>query len=292
MPESINPLRYPGAKRSLTNYIDELIQANNLQGCRFYEPYAGSAAVGLELIQRDVIGTLVLCEKDILISALWSCVFNQTDELCNLIQNTPISIETWHKLEPYRQVTDINEYPLIELGFAGLFFNRTNFSGIIKANPIGGIKQTSKYKIDCRFNKEKIIEIIQRLGQYRNQVEVYHGDALEFMKSQQNHFLRENCFAYFDPPYYEKGSKIYRFYYRNQDHIDLCKYVSHVQHLDWIISYDDAPFICSLYGDTGAQYRPFFLDYCCASKVRTQGQELLISNLPLPPFPVANAAAL
>ena len=109
MPESINPLRYPGAKRSLTNYIDELIQANNLQGCRFYEPYAGSAAVGLELIQRDVIGTLVLCEKDILISALWSCVFNQTDELCNLIQNTPISIETWHKLEPYRQVTDINE---------------------------------------------------------------------------------------------------------------------------------------------------------------------------------------
>ena len=104
--------------------------------------------------------------------------------------------------------------------------------------------------------------------------------------------MRENCFAYFDPPYYVKGSKIYRHYYTNQDHIALSQYVRGVHHLDWIISYDDAPFICGLYGDTGARYQPFFLDYTCASHVRTQGQELLISNLPLPPFPVANAAQM
>lgn len=33
-------------------------------------------------------------------------------------------------------------------------------------------------------------------------------------------------------------------------------------------------------------------DNTCASRVRTQGQELLISNLPLPPFPVENAAQM
>ena len=292
MPETINPLRYPGAKRSLSNYIDDLIQSNNLQGCRFYEPYAGSAAVGLELLQRGIIDTLVLCEKDILIYALWSCVFNQTDELCACIRETPITIETWLEMEPYRQAATIDQYPLLELGFAGLFFNRTNFSGILKANPIGGINQTSQYTIDCRFNREKLINIIQQLGAYRNHVEVYCEDALEFMRHQQNHFLQENCFAYFDPPYYEKGSKIYRHYYKNQDHIALCEYVSQVHYLDWIISYDDAPFICALYGKTDAQYRPFFLDYSCASQVRARGQELLISNLPLPPFPVANIEAL
>lgn len=292
MSESINPLRYPGAKRSLANYIDNLIQANNLQGCRFYEPYAGSAAVGLELLQRRIIDTLVLCEKDVLIYAMWSCVFNQTNALCARIRNTPITIETWVEMEPYREATGVEEYPLLDLGFAGLFFNRTNFSGILKANPIGGINQSSQYTIDCRFNKEKIISIIQRLGAYRDHVEVHLGDALEFMHQQQHHFLQAHCFAYFDPPYYDKGSKIYRHYYRNQDHINLCNYVSQVHYLDWIISYDDAPFICALYGETGAQYRPFFLDYSCASKVRTQGQELLISNLPLPPFPVANVEAL
>lgn len=292
MPESINPLRYPGAKRSLTNYVDNLIQANNLRGCRFYEPYAGSAAVGLELLQRGVIGTLVLCEKDVLISAMWSCIFGKTDELCNLIRRTPISIETWCELEHYRRVKDINEYSLIELGFAGLFFNRTNFSGIIKANPIGGMRQDSKYKIDCRFNKNKIIELIEKIGKYRGRVKIFCEDALEFMRKQQSDFLREPCFAYFDPPYYQKGAKLYRHYYENSDHISLCNYVRNVRHLDWLISYDDAPFICALYGDTGAQYRPFYLDYSCASRVRTRGQELLISNLPLPPFPVANAAEL
>lgn len=293
MPESINPLRYPGAKRSLVNYVDALIQANNLQGCRFYEPYAGSAVVGLELLRRGIIDHLVLCEKDIMIYALWSCIFDQTDDLCDCIRNTPITIETWLAMEPYRQVTTEEEYSLLELGFAGLFFNRTNFSGILKANPIGGLNQTSRYAIDCRFNKDKIIDIIQDLGRYRNRVEVHCGDALAFMRQQQNHFRQTHCFAYFDPPYYEKGSKIYRHYYRNQDHINLRDYVSQVHQLDWLISYDDAPFICALYGETGAQYCPFFLDYSCAAgKVRTHGEELLISNLRLPPFPMANAVAL
>ena len=97
MPETTNPLRYPGAKRSLVGYIDALLEANNLLGCTFYEPYAGSAAVGLELLQRNRIGHLVLCEKDILLYAFWHCVFHNTETLCNLIEATPITIDTWHQ---------------------------------------------------------------------------------------------------------------------------------------------------------------------------------------------------
>ena len=153
------------------------------------------------------------------------------------------------------------------------------------------MNQTSEYSISCRFNKEKIVETIQRLAEYRNSIEVHFDDAIGFMRTQHARFMRENCFAYFDPPYYEKGSQIYRHYYTNSDHIALSRYVREVHHLDWIISYDDAPFICNLYSGIGAQYQPFFLDYSCASRVRTRGQELLISNLPLPPFLVANVAS-
>jgi hypothetical protein len=37
-----------------------------------------------------------------------------------------------------------------------LFLNRTTFSGILhgRAGPMGGRKQQSDYKIDCRFNKD------------------------------------------------------------------------------------------------------------------------------------------
>jgi Site-specific DNA methylase len=292
MSKTINPLRYPGAKRTLVNYIDDLLQVNNLQGSCFIEPYAGSAAVGLELLQRRSINSLVLCEKDILIYAFWESVFKLTDELCERILDTPITIETWHQLNHFRKITDVNQAPILDLGFAGLFFNRTNFSGILKANPIGGVHQKSEYNIDCRFNKKRIIEVIRQLAEYRDKVEVYCDDAIAFLQKQNLRFLQKNCFVYFDPPYFEKGAKIYRHFYKNQDHIKLSKYVSQAHHFDWIISYDDAPFICGLYSSTGAQYTPFFLDYSCASKVRSQGQELLISNLPLPPFPIANAANL
>jgi len=288
MPTMNNPLRYPGAKRSLVNYIDALLEANDLHGCTFFEPYAGSAAVGLELLQRDKIAQLVLCEKDILLYSFWECVFRNTDALCNKIDTVDISITTWRELQPYRQMTTVHDAELLDFAFAGLFFNRTNFSGILKANPIGGMNQSSQYGIDCRFNKTKLIEIIQKLSTYHDRVEVYCNDALMFMRLQERRFIRENCFAYFDPPYYEKGPKIYRHFYTNQDHVQLAQYVRRVHHLDWIISYDDAPFICNLYSDTGAQYQPMFLDYTCASKIRTQGQELLISNLPLPPFQMAN----
>ncbi len=96
MTEMINPLRYPGAKRFLANYVDDLICANNLRGCVFFEPYAGSAAVGLELLRRDRIDQLVLCEKDLLLYAFWECVFRETDDLCEKIARTPITIGTWH----------------------------------------------------------------------------------------------------------------------------------------------------------------------------------------------------
>lgn len=292
MPKTINPLRYPGAKRSLVNYIDALLEANHLYGCTFFEPYAGSAVVGLELLQRGHIKHLLLCEKDILLYAFWECVFNDTENLIEKIDKTIISVETWQRESLYREMTSLAQAELLELGFAGLFFNRTNFSGILNANPIGGIQQSSQYGIDCRFNKQQIIKIIRTLSAYRENVNVYFDDALHFMASQSIRFLRENCFAYFDPPYYEKGSKIYRHYYTKQGHIDLAKYVRSVHYLDWIISYDDAPFICGLYSDSGATYQPFFMDYTCSSKIHTQGQELLISNLPLPPFPMTNVAGL
>lgn len=292
MPETINPLRYPGAKRSLVGYIDALLDANNLLGCTFFEPYAGSAVVGLELLQMGHISQLVLCEKDILLYAFWESVFRETDALCKKIEVAEITVATWQKLLPYRNMQNLGQANLVDLAFAGLFFNRTNFSGILNANPIGGIHQSSRYDIACRFNKKKIISIIQQLSLYKESVEVHFDDAIRFMRTQYPRFMRETCFAYLDPPYFEKGAKIYRHYYTTQDHIALSRFVRDVHNLDWIISYDDAPFICGLYGDTGAQYQPFFLDYTCASGVRTKGQELLISNLPLPPFPMPQVAHL
>ncbi|WP_188066200.1 DNA adenine methylase [Brevibacillus brevis] len=283
MPTTINPLRYPGAKRQLVPYISKLLTNNNLAGSTFIEPYAGSAVVGLELLQKGLIKKLVLVEKDVLIYCFWKCVFYHTEDLCKKIEDTLINVDTWIAMKPLRDIINPNDWDILELGFAGLFFNRTNFSGILRANPIGGIKQASKYKIDCRFNKPILISLIKRLSHLRDKVEINWDDAISFMNKAKKDFIREQCFVYFDPPYFGKGEKLYRHFYLSSDHRVLANFVRQNKHFDWLISYDDDPYICGLYSGIGAKYCPFYLDYTVSSGKRSKGKELLISNLPLPP---------
>ena len=47
----------------------------------------------------------------------------------------------------------IQQTDSLELGFATFFLNRTNFSGVLDAGPIGGYEQTGRYLINARYNK-------------------------------------------------------------------------------------------------------------------------------------------
>lgn len=156
----MNPLRYPGAKSKLFKYIKTLIAKNELNGCTFYEPFAGSATLSWQLLDEGLISQAVINEKDPLLYHFWKSVFFHTDELVNMIKKTDINIDTWDECVRYKEDAYLSDKETYQIGFAGLFLNRTNFSGILKAGPIGGKAQTSKYKLDCRFNKERIIQSI------------------------------------------------------------------------------------------------------------------------------------
>ena len=151
----MNPLRYPGAKSKLFECIKTLIAKNELNGCTFYEPFAGSATLSWQLLDEGLISQAVINEKDPLLYHFWKSVFFHTDELVNLIKKTDINIDTWNECARYKEDAYLSDKETYQIGFAGLFLNRTNFSGILKAGPIGGKAQTSKYKLDCRFNKEQ-----------------------------------------------------------------------------------------------------------------------------------------
>jgi DNA adenine methylase len=103
------------------------------------------------------------------------------------------------------------------LALAGLFLNRTNFSGILHSGPVGGRSQNSKYKIDCRVNKKEIISRILRIALLGGSVSVVIDDALNFLHV--SHALNNcNCFFYIDLPYFKQGHQLYRFYYKTVDH--------------------------------------------------------------------------
>lgn len=275
-----SPLRYPGGKALLTAYVSGVIEENLLSGCTLYEPYAGGASVSLELLRLGFVANAVLVERDPLVYAFWWCVFNETDYLCDAVETCPVTIETWHALKLTKIVADphVCEFTLLQLGVAGLFFNRTNFSGILGAGPIGGVSQESKYKINCRFNKQKLIRQIKAVAKFSDRVDVQFGDAIKFMRDNAEQISTGFSFVYIDPPYYLQGKKLYRHSYTDNDHMALADFIRR-QAYPWLLSYDDHPRIRELYADSPMQ--PIYLDYKVKSN-RT-AQELVISNLVIPP---------
>lgn len=278
--DPISPLRYPGGKALLSAYVSGVLEENFLCGCTFYEPYAGGASVSLDLLRLGFIDRAVLVERDPLIYAFWWCVFNRADELCAAVEACPVTLQTWHDLQPTRGIDDPSKssFSLLQLGLAGLFFNRTNFSGIIGAGPIGGQQQASAYKIDCRFNKAALVRQIHAAASLGSRMTVRYGDAIAFLKKNTGKISSGFSFVYVDPPYYAQGRKLYRHHYRDADHAALAAFMT-AQGYPWLVSYDDHPRIQELYASK--QMQPIYLDY----KVRSSrtARELVISNLVIPP---------
>lgn len=275
-----SPLRYPGGKSLLSTYISGVLEENLLAGCTFYEPYAGGASVSLDLLRMGFVDKAVLIERDPLVYAFWHSVFNATDALCAAIEACPVTLETWQNLQSTKTVQDPRQasFTILQLGLAGLFFNRTNFSGIIGAGPIGGQAQTSAYKIDCRFNKTALIRQIRAASVLAPRVAVHFGDALSFLRKNAASISAGFSFVYIDPPYYLQGKKLYRHHYTDGDHVNLAAFITS-QGYPWLVSYDDHPRIRELYASK--QMQPIYLDYKVKSS-RT-AQELVISNLVIPP---------
>ena len=265
-----SPLRYPGGKGQVYSFVKELLIKNDILGCTYIEPYAGGAGVAMRLLFEEKVSRVIINDYDKSIYAVWYSILNYTDEFIELIRNIDISVETWYaqkEIQNYKSDLD-----LLTLGFSSFFLNRTNRSGILKAGMIGGKKQNGKYKIDCRFNKDKLIELIEKIASYRERIELYNMDALEFIKIVKS---RHNQFYFIDPPYYKKGKELYTNFYTHQDHVDLSKYLKqNMRSKKILLTYDNCREIRELYKNYTQNIR--LLNYYVQSK--RVGEEVFITQ--------------
>lgn len=242
--KAISPLRYPGGKRKLTNYIKLVLTENGLVGCTFVEPFAGGASVGLTLLMHNYVDSVHLNDLNPNIFYFWKAVFEDTDELCKRIAETKISIEEWHKQKGiYNNPADCCS---LDLAFSTFFLNRTCRSGVLSGGVIGGLSQTGAWKIDARFNKFDLIKRIQKLGRLRSKVYLYNKDAVKFIYEDIPR-LPKTTLLYLDPPYIKTGGCLYDYSYNQEDHKRLPKALESFAVHHWIVSYDDLPEINSLY---------------------------------------------
>src|SRR5687768_6217765 len=100
----LSPLRYPGGKRRLVNFMKTIIQENGLVGGHYVEPYAGGASIGLALLIDDYVNHIHINDVDRAIYAFWYSVLHKTEELCELIQKRPVSMEEWYQQRKIQEI--------------------------------------------------------------------------------------------------------------------------------------------------------------------------------------------
>lgn len=275
--EFFSPLRYPGGKAKVSDFVQCLIKENALLDGTYVEPYVGGGSVALSLLFNEYVRDIYINDKDLSIYAFWHSVLHESDALCKLIKETPINVDTWFKLKKYQ--SDKGNIDLLNLGFSTFFLNRTNRSGILKAGVIGGYDQTGNYKIDARFNKDDLIKRIQRITDYADRIHLTNEDAVILIQRLKGELPNKTLF-YLDPPYYVKGKGLYMNYYNDQDHQDIANAIKEIRNHNWILSYDNVSFILDLYSNYRKQ--TFELNYSASNSGK--GEEIMIfcNNIIIP----------
>jgi DNA adenine methylase len=262
-----SPLRYPGGKGKVANFVKLLFLENNLLGAEYVEPYAGGASVALSLLFEDFASHIHINDINRGVHAFWSAVLNDTDALCARITDTPTTIDVWQQ---QRTVQQSGEPDPLDLAFSTFFLNRTNRSGIISGGVIGGQDQTGAWKIDARYNVPELIRRVQKVARFGSRITLTRLDALAL--------LDEWCDAeapkaliYLDPPYYVKGGSLYDNFYRHDDHVAIAAKVQCLAQ-PWVVSYDAAPEVLDLYEPFSKPWR-YALQY--SAHGRHAGSEVM-----------------
>lgn len=180
---------------------------------------------------------VIIGDIDPAIAAFWRGVFFRNEEFIDKVRTCAVTIDTWHDNWETLNADSVKDD--ISLGFAAFFLNRTNYSGILRARPIGGLDQVGDWKLDCRFNKDDLIRRITNLGIYRDRVEVFEGSACDLLDIVPKADT-DKRFVYADPPYLMKSADLY---------LDDTAFMTHVQLADklrsgfryWMVSYDQDP---------------------------------------------------
>lgn len=272
MGKTLSPLRYPGGKSQLSKKVQQLVESNDWRSRLYVEPFAGGFGVGLYLLKNDIVDNAVLNDYDRHVYHFWLSALYHTNDLIALVQNTPINLEEREKQKA--RYLDLDS-TVLQDGFATLYLNRVNYSGVLFAGPIGGKNQNSEYSLGCRFNKNSIIQRISDVGSLRDRIRLYNLDANDLI-------IRElakekvNCFFNIDPPYVKKGKSLYSVFFSEQDHRRFNYTVRHyLENAPWIITYDDCELIRQIYA--GFHIREYELFHSAHDRVR--GSELVITNL-------------
>lgn len=276
-----SPLRYPGSKRKLSNYLGRVLSHNRLKTGVLVEPFVGGGNIFINFLYQNKKGRAIIADKDGLIYSFWKVLFSEPEYLISFVRRTRVNLKTF---DYYRYISSHSaKFSKKKLAEACLFLNRTSYSGILNdsAGPIGGREQKSAFKIDCRFGKENLIKKIKTISAFKDRVKVlpYSWErTLRFIDKNEKG-KKSNLLYYFDPPFFKKADRLYRHHFSETSHKKLRDRLVKLKR-PWILSYDRAQEIRNLYSSFSRIH--VSMPYSINSPAKRLEKELIITPLKLP----------
>lgn len=263
-----SPLRYPGGKSSMAGLLGEIRRLNGLGDRAIAEPFAGGAGASLTLLYLEETHEIYINDVDPAIHDFWWTLVKRPKLFLDMLTKTRVSMSEWHRQRnTYR---DCGHLSRLRRGFSAFYLNRCNRSGIImNGGPIGGVKQTGKWKLAARFNKFELRRRCEKVAEYRDRVHVSCRDGIAFIAD----LDAASIFFFIDPPYFVKGKTLYMNALDEEYHLALAARLKSMADAAWVLTYDDCPKIRNMYR-SWATIRPFSFQYAAAD--RRKGKEVLI----------------
>src|SRR5262245_38803053 len=110
-----SPLRYPGGKGPLAGFMELIITQNRLLDGHYVEVFAGGASIAWRLLFEEYVQQVHINDLHRPLIAFWKSVLKETEALCKLIVDTPVTIEEWYRQRAIQASPDAHSQ--LEPGF-------------------------------------------------------------------------------------------------------------------------------------------------------------------------------
>lgn len=211
------------------------------------EPFCGGAGAALILLADGDADTILLNDADLRIFSAWQAILEEPERFVAKLRDVRLDMPEWyHHRELVSGFSD-DKYNF-DVGFSTFYMNRTTRSGIIlNAGPIGGYDQRGKWKLDARFNIQRLASQVKWLAANRTRIELSNMDALSFIDRVRRKPTSGNTLFFIDPPYVKAGGRLYFDGMSEAKHVALSDILTSGAVKHWVLTYDDAPLIRQLY---------------------------------------------
>jgi len=253
----------------MSDLLGEIRRLNELGDRSIAEPFAGGAGASLSLLFMEETPEIYINDADPAIHDFWWTLVHRPEPFLDLLRSRRVSMTEWRRQrDVYRQRGRVSR---LRRGFSAFYLNRCNRSGVImNGGPIGGVKQTGKWKLGARFNKAELARRCEKVAEYRDRVTVSDRDGIKFIESLDS----DSVHFFIDPPYFGKGRTLYLSELDEAYHTALADRLREMPDAAWVLTYDDCPEIRRMYRGW-ANVRSFAIRYVASQ--RRDGDELLIT---------------